>query len=62
MAEIVMGLARHALTAIGVSVLGTSDFAVDDIATIAGAVVTIASVLWSVHNKRQNRKNVGGGE
>jgi len=62
MAEIIAGLARHALTAIGVSVLGTSDFSVDDVATIAGAVVTIASVLWSVHNKRQRRKTGGGEE
>lgn len=61
MAEIIAGLARHALTAIGISVLGTSDFAVDDIATIAGAVVTIGTVLWSVHNKRQHRR-AGGGE
>lgn len=64
MMEIILLAVRHGLTFLGGHLAANpewgQDIGGDDISAVAGAVVTIVGVVWSVMEKRRKRK--AGGE
>jgi hypothetical protein len=52
MSEIVAGIIRHALTALGGVLVGAGYLTSDEWTTIAGALAIFIGVVWSVITKR----------
>ncbi len=52
MNEIVAGIIRHALTALGGIMVGAGYVTSDDWTAIAGALAVLIGVVWSVISKR----------
>jgi hypothetical protein len=50
--QIVAGLIRHALTALGGALVGAGYFTNDEWTTLAGALAVFIGVVWSVISKR----------
>lgn len=53
----VQALLRHALTAAGMSLAATYGFDSDQVEAVAGALVTLVSVGWSVYDSRKRLTN-----
>jgi hypothetical protein len=51
MNEIVFSLMRHGLTAFGGTLVSKGLTTSDDVSTAAGAIVTLAGVVWSIVSK-----------
>jgi hypothetical protein len=50
--DVVAGLIRHALTAVGGALVGAGYVTSDEWTTIAGALAVFVGVVWSVISKR----------
>ncbi len=53
MSKVVLGVARHILTALGGSLVAAGWLPGTDLDTAIGAIVTLIGIAWSAYEKRQ---------
>lgn len=58
LSPVVAGIARHILTAVGAALVSDGVVSSDQLHSIGGAVVVLASVVWSIYQKYEQKRLV----